>query len=41
MIKITGSIIHLETKHTAYIMEVTPSGLLLHHYYGEAVPFYD
>ncbi|MDD4212789.1 MAG: alpha-galactosidase [Bacilli bacterium] len=41
MIKITGSILHLETKKTAYIMEITPSGLLLHHYYHEAVPFYD
>lgn len=39
MIKIKNDIIHLETNNTAYIMKVTPSGLLLHNYYGPKVAF--
>lgn len=39
MITFKNDIIHLTTNHTAYIMKVTPSGLLLHNYYGPKVEF--
>ena len=41
MITIKHKVIHLQTKNTAYIMKVTPSGLLLHNYYGVNVEFVD
>ncbi|MGD9605443.1 MAG: alpha-galactosidase [Bacilli bacterium] len=40
MIKITDQVFHLQTNDTSYIFAVS-EGLLLHHYYGAKIAFFD